>query len=55
MRVKLLLFAVLAAALSAKEVLENNLKNAIHDKNLRKCFKKYNSSVKEVANSQAET
>ena len=39
---------------SAQLALENKLKNAIHDKNFRKCIKTYTSRVQKVANSQEE-
>ena len=38
----------------AQFALENKLKNAIHDKNFRKCLKTYTSRVQKVANSQEE-
>ena len=37
-----------------QEIFENKLKDGIHDKNFRKCFKKYTSNVQKVANSQPE-
>ena len=43
-----------AAYKRAQEVFENKLKNAIIDKNFRKCLKKYTSSVQKVGNSQPE-
>ena len=43
-----------AAYKKAQEVFENKMKVAIQDKNFRKCFKKYTSSVQKVGNSQPE-
>ena len=40
-----------AAFKSAQEVFESKIKNAIQDKNFRKFFKKYTSSVQKVGNS----
>ena len=38
----------------SQEEFENKLKDSLQDKNFRKCFKKYTSSVQRVANSQPE-